>query len=90
MNERERFIYYAKSNGIDPAVLGHKITSPYGKLIITGQRNHSQRPIVIKTYTRKMAISVPVLRKYMMKDKNACKFLIMESEQVNSNLWFEK
>ena len=89
MNERETFIYYAKSNGIDPKVLRRKIKTPFGKAIITGQSNDKKRLVILKTYTRRLRISYATLRKYMLKDENARKFLDMENEQVNVDLWFK-
>lgn len=90
MNERELFIYYAKSNGIDPAVLGHKIKSPHGSFVIVGQRSHNERPVIVKVYNQRKAMPVHTLRKYMMRDKKARKFLDMQNEVVNSNLWFDR
>lgn len=89
MNDRERFIYYAKMNGIDPAVLGKKIKMPRGSMVIVGQRAHQDRPIVVKAHTRTLAMPLHTLRKYMMRDKNVRRFLNMQSEIVNSDLWFK-
>lgn len=58
-------------------------------MVIIGQRVHGDRPIIVKAHTRKLAMPIHTLRKYMMQDKSTRKFLNMESEQVNVDLWFK-
>lgn len=89
MKTSERFQYYARSNGINPDVLGKPIKISSGLMHVVGQRDHKTKPILATIDKRRYAMPIWKLRVLLLRYGHI-KYLDMRNEQSNINLWFKK
>ena len=89
MNNKERFEYYARSNGINPDAIGRNIKLSSGLMRIVGQRDHKTKPILVTIDQQSYAMPIWKLRSLLLK-YGYTKYLDMRTHQSNVNLWFKK
>lgn len=89
MNPKQRFAYYARSNGINPNVLGKSIKISAGLMCVVGQRDHKSKPILVTIDKRKYAMPIWKLR-ILLLQYDYTNYLDMYNEQSNVDLWFKK
>lgn len=87
MDNKERFLYYARSNGIIPDVLGRDIKIASGIMRVIGQREHKAKPILVRIGGRKYAMPVWKLR-VLLRKYGQTRYLNMQSAISNVDLWF--